>query len=224
MNKSLSTVLCATGFVLLVSATAHKFLPLVPSALNSVQLDSVLLNSVLQDPMLQDPVLDNTAAAQDRLTHPNEVQSFTAGSYQLTITAVDGWQTPATIGELRQEGTSLWRRSLPHQYGPKFVLLTSAGQTILFDEYINVASDYAIALIDRSGKTAFTYSFDDIHKAIQTASPDIERADVARQATAGWWISAPPTLDQASAYALVKTGGTTLMIDLSTGELSPLPS
>ncbi|MBD0337247.1 MAG: hypothetical protein ICV62_17305, partial [Cyanobacteria bacterium Co-bin13] len=37
-----------------------------------------------------------------------------------------------------------WSRPLPQEYGPRFTLVTDQGYTILLDEWINVASDYAV--------------------------------------------------------------------------------
>ena len=155
-------------------------------------------------------------ASLDRLTRPPTRQTFTNGAYQLEITAKDSWRSPSAIGKLYKNGTLLWQKDLPHQYGPRFSLVSPSGQVILFDEYINVASPYAIALVSSTGETTRQYSFDDIKQAL----PDVAPADFTRQAASGWWISSLPTLDAADNLARVETGGTTLELDLATGELS----
>ena len=89
-------------------------------------------------------------ASVDSLTRPSMRQTFTNGAYQLEIAAKDSWRSPSTIGKLYKDGTLLWQKDLPHQYGPRFSLVSPSGQVVLFDEYINVASPYAIALINPS--------------------------------------------------------------------------
>lgn len=152
----------------------------------------------------------------DRITHPPARQTLSAAPYELVIETQDNWQTPQATGQLFRGDTLLWQKALPHQYGPRFFLVSPNAQVILFDEYINVASPYAIALIDATGTPVAQYSFDDIQTALQPVS----RNDLTQQATSGWWISAPPRLTESGEKALVKTGGTTLEIDLTTGALS----
>lgn len=155
-------------------------------------------------------------ASLDSLTWPPMRQTFTNGAYQLEIAAKDSWRSPSAIGKLYKNGTLLWQKDLPHQYGPRFSLVSPSGQVILFDEYINVASPYAIALINPTGETTRQYSFDDIKQAL----PDVAPADFTQQAASGWWISSLPTLEAAGNLASVETGGTTLELNLATGELS----
>lgn len=156
------------------------------------------------------------AASIDSLTRPPTRQTFTNGAYQLEIAAKDSWRSPSAVGKLYKNGKLLWQKDLPHQYGPRFSLVSPSGQVVLFDEYINVASLYAIALISPTGRTTRQYSFDDIKQAL----PDVAPADFTRQAASGWWISSLPTLAAAGNLARVETGGTTLELDLATGELS----
>lgn len=158
-------------------------------------------------------------ASADGLTYPPRRQTFTAGSYQFVVTATDQWQTPTATGTLYEGDRRLWQRNLPHEYGPRFVLVSSAGQVLLVDESINVASPYALTLLDPAGNVMAQYSFDDIKRMLGVSS-----AELTRQATSGWWISAPPTLsdaaDRTGAIALIPTGGTTLEVNLATGELN----
>lgn len=152
----------------------------------------------------------------DSLTRPPTIQTFTNGAYKLEIVAKDDWRSPSVIGKLYKNGTLLWEKDLPHQYGPRFSLVSPSGQAILFDEYINVASRYAIAVINSTGETTSQYSFDDINQAL----PDVDPANFTRQAASGWWISSLPILNSAGDLVRVETGGTTLELDLATGELN----
>jgi hypothetical protein len=153
----------------------------------------------------------------DRITQPPVRQTFDTGPYQLVITATDGWQTPAATGKLYEGSTLLWQKALPHQYGPRFSLVGPQGQVLLVDEFINVASPQALSVIDAAGKTIAQHSFNDVKTALA-----LPAAELTRQATSGWWVSAPPVLNSAGTSALISTGGTTLAVDLATGELSRL--
>ncbi|PZO22839.1 MAG: hypothetical protein DCF25_01675 [Leptolyngbya foveolarum] len=152
----------------------------------------------------------------DRLAHPPIRQTFTSGTYRLVISTEDNWKTPLTQAKLFQGSTVLWEKALPHQYGPKFVLIGTQGNVLLLDEFINVASPHAITLIDIKGQAIAQHSV----KAIQTTL-NLSTADLTKQATTGWWISAAPTLNQLENCATVLTGGTTLSIDLETGAIGP---
>ncbi|MEL6604680.1 MAG: hypothetical protein AAFP20_15820 [Cyanobacteria bacterium J06614_10] len=158
---------------------------------------------------------EQPAASADQLTHPPLRQSVTNQRYRFEITAVDGWETPAALGTLYESGTPRWEVELAHQYGPRFALVSPTGQVLLIDEFINVASSRAIALYTAQGDLIAQHSFDDIQQAL-----GISRASLTQKATSGWWVSAPPTLNEAGDLGLVQTGGTTLSIDLLTGHLS----
>lgn len=151
----------------------------------------------------------------DRIAQPPLRQTFTNEPYQLVISAEDQWQTPRALSQLYEGDTRRWQKALPHQYGPRFVLISPAGQVLLLDEFINVASPYALTLIDSEGKVIVQHSFDEVQKAL-----DISPAILTEQASSGWWISAPPSLNVRGDRASVETGGTTLEVDLATGELS----
>ncbi|KPQ37653.1 MAG: Tripartite tricarboxylate transporter TctA family [Phormidesmis priestleyi Ana] len=185
-----------------------------------------LIGLVILSPFLSREVV--RVSATDRITHPPIQQIIESGEsgangederYRLEIMAQDGWRSPAAIGQLSKDGLLLWRQVLPHQYGPRFSLVSPNGYVVLFDEYINVASPYAIALIHPNGTTIAQYSFDDIQ-----ATLDVSRADITRQSASGWWISAPPTLsdslNESNLVARVETGGMLLELDLTTGELT----
>lgn len=151
----------------------------------------------------------------DRLGHPPVRRTFTYGPYQFAVTAEDGWETPLATSRLYEGSTLLWQKDLPHQYGPRYALISPQGQVLLVDEFINVASPHALTLIDSDGRVVVQKSFDDIQRAL-----DVSRADLTRQAVSGWWISAPPALSAAGDRASISAGGTALEVDLSTGRLA----
>ena len=156
-----------------------------------------------------------SSSVSDRIQHPAIEQRFENGDFQLVIRAVDDWDTPRAIAQLYESDSLRWERPLPHGYGPRYAVVGPQGQVLLLDEYINVASDYAIALFSPQGQQIAQYSFDDIQQ--KAAVP---AAKLTRQATSGWWISAPPPSSAPTNQVIISTGGTTLTIHLLTGELS----
>ncbi|MEM9088198.1 MAG: hypothetical protein AAGC93_05580 [Cyanobacteria bacterium P01_F01_bin.53] len=174
---------------------------------------------VSQAPIIKETPLAERAVVQavtnDSLTHPPLRQTFSSGAYQLVVSAEDQWETPLATSELYEGAALLWQKDLPHQYGPRFALVSDQGQVLLLDEFINVASPHALTLIDTEGEVVAQHSFEDIKKAL-----DVTPSALTQQATSGWWISAPPTVTAKGDLALVKAGGTTLEIDLTTGQLS----
>ena len=157
---------------------------------------------------------DSTASG-DRLAHPPVRQTFADDPYQLVIFAEDSWETPLARAVFSQDNDILWEKALPHQYGPKFVSISAQGYVLLLDEFINVASPHAITLIDINGDVVAQHSFKDIEQTLQVSA-----ADLTKQATTGWWITAPPVLNPSGDRATVAAGGTLLNISLTTGEIS----
>ncbi len=169
----------------------------------------------------------------DRITHPPIRQAFEAAPYELLVSAVDDWRTSRAHIQLYKDTALLWQKELPHEYGPRFVLVSAQGQVALFDEYINVGSPYAITLLDASGTEVAQYNFDDIKQVLADVAP----SNITGQAFSGLWISANPVLNPAlnpesngTAFrrnhdaspdnrALVETGGTTLELNMTTGQL-----
>jgi len=163
--------------------------------------------------------------ATDSIVHPPLRQIFTAGDYQLAIASADRWETSAAIAQLYKNGTLRWQKPLPQHYGPRFTLLSPEGRVLFIDEYINVASPYALMLLDTTGKAIACYSFEDIQNTL-----DVSAADLTRQAVSGWWVADAPQLSNSSAsgdqasgdqtVAWVGAGNRRVVIDLKTGELT----
>lgn len=153
----------------------------------------------------------------DRLPHPPVRQNFRNGDFQLVITAVDGWETPGAIASLYKGDRLLWEQPLTHEYGPRFAVVGQQGQVLLLDEYINVASSRAITILNPDGNKIAQYSFEDISG--QLAVP---AATLTRHAASGWWITAVPSVppEATTPEVFIPTGGTTLSVNLSTGEIS----
>ena len=196
---------------------AVAIISMIASSINQQQKISQALSPAAQPSTIVAIAATDGNLGGDRLTHPPIRQTFTTGNYRLVISTEDNWKTPLAQAKLFNGDKVLWEKALPHQYGPKFVLIGTQGNVLLLDEFINVASPHAITLIDTKGQAIAQHSFKDIQTTL-----NLSTADLTEQATTGWWISAPPTLTELGNCAIILTGGTTLTIDLETGTIGPL--
>ncbi|MEL6553939.1 MAG: hypothetical protein AAFQ63_10835 [Cyanobacteria bacterium J06621_11] len=223
----LVSLLCLAMVVATVIAFSSSSRSFSETTVSEVSLESVSSDDGLNEGALVASI-DSDVIESDSIALPPVSQTFTAGDYQLVVEAQTlrqdpqqpdrlstEWQTEAAIAILARNDTLQWEKALPHAYGPRFVVLTTNGQTLLLDEFINVASPYAITLLDAMGNQVAQYSFDEVKSAIA-----LPAATLTQQATSGWWISAPPELSVNEDTVLIQTGGQVLMVDLMTGELT----
>ena len=167
---------------------------------------------------------ENTHSPQtdpDFISLPPAQQEFSSpkGQYIFVLSTGDHWVSKQAVGELFEvsEGSrqSLWTRTLPHEYGPRYVLVSHQGQVLLLDEWINVASQHAVMLFSRDNDLVAHHNFDALQEILE-----VPRANIVDMASYGWWITSPPTLDQPDQAVRVETAGKVLIIKLEDGELS----
>ncbi|WP_430714064.1 hypothetical protein [Nodosilinea sp. AN01ver1] len=142
-----------------------------------------------------------------------------AGTYHLVLTleqeAEGTRRTTASLFETRGDRCQqVWSRPLPHSYGPRLGLVNDSGTVILLDEWINVASPYAIVVMGADGEIKAQHSFDDIVTVTNQS-----RAEVVEQAAWGFWLSGNPELRRDGAQVSIPTAGGRLTLDLATGDL-----
>ncbi|MEO0824952.1 MAG: hypothetical protein AAFW84_15270 [Cyanobacteria bacterium J06635_15] len=175
--------------------------------------------------MVTDPSEAPPETGDDVMPLPPTEQTVVSasGQYILEITASDGWDSTRAIAALYRNSANqdarelLWQRSLPQSYGPKYAVVSNQGQVVMLDEWINVASPYAVMVFDQNDNLLSQTSFDRLQTLLA-----VPRRQIVDQAMQGWWISAPPKLNTESAAVTVKTAGKQLIIDLTTGELTAL--
>lgn len=144
------------------------------------------------------------------------------GTYILILRGDPDWATKQLTATLYRVSDRLcepqWTQTLPQEYGPRFVIVNDQGQIALLDEWINVASPYAVMVLDAQGNPVQQFHFDQV-----AAQLGVPRADIVEAARYGWWITEPPTLREDGQTVQVKTAGKVLDIDLSSGQLSVSP-
>jgi len=161
------------------------------------------------------------AVAIDRIPTPPVQATFSspAGNYIFLLSTPDNWKSKKAVGELFHivDGarTRLWTRTLPHEFGPRFVVVGNSGEVLLLDEWINVKSRYAIMIIDPGNKLVAHHDFDAVQRVL-----GVRGADIVKKARHGIWITSHPILDGSGEMVSVETADTELTIHLSDGRIS----
>ena len=184
----------------------------------------ILLLSVWGSPespsWAQDMDMDSDFPTTDAIARPpdHQVVASPGQDYILILQTPDEWaskRVEATLYEATDDRCQpRWSQALPHEYGPRYALISDQGQVTLLDEWINVASDYAVMVLGVDGEEIARYDFEAMRQAV-----DMPVDVVVERAQTGWWISAEPRLSPDGEQVRVAIGGKTLRIDLSTGQL-----
>lgn len=140
---------------------------------------------------------------------PEEIRKFKSpnGRFELVIQTFDRWKTREPVAILWKTGKQEWRLTLPHSHGPRYALVSDTGVSILFDEWINIASNHAVTVISKDGMPMRDWSFETVQTTLE-ASPD----QLNEHAGSGLWISKEPTID--GEIANVPSGGVSLDVDI----------
>ena len=109
----------------------------------------------------------------------------------------------------------VWERRLPQEQGPRYALVGNHGEVVLFDEWNNVKSRYAVVLINSHRSFERSYDFD----AVATVLGE-PVAKIVEQARSGWWLQGPPTVDGKGITAYAMAAGKCLAINLKTGSIT----
>jgi len=166
----------------------------------------------------------DNSLAQDYVTHPPPRAEFlcAAGGYVFVLSTPDQWKTRKSNGQLLkidgEERRPLWRRSLDHEFRPRFVLVGNSGDVLLIDEWVRIESRFAIMLLDRDNRVVAQYTLDEIRALL-----DVPPSVIGRAAQHGVWIAALPTLDDNAGTARIEAGGKVLSVRLGDGQLSVAP-
>lgn len=139
------------------------------------------------------------------------------GGFELRIFSDQNWKTRQAIAELRKGAKAVWRRDLPHSYGPRDAVVLSGGKVVLLDEWINVASKLAIVLLDEEGQTIATYSYNDVKRVSGETSKGLTRGAALGPYRKGTWLSSKPALS--GNFVVVSAGDVQLSLDCQSGAL-----
>lgn len=179
----------------------------------------MIAGAAARPPTLQAQPVPTKAA--DRISLPPARREFASpsGRYLLAITSDDSWQTRRTTGALLDRSGTLpflcWRQPLPQTQGPRHVLVTDQGASVLIDDWINVPSPHALVLVNRDGQQLASFSIDALITLLA-----VPRRTVAAHGRLGIWLSAPPVLSADGGQLWLASGGRQLILRLADGALS----
>lgn len=157
----------------------------------------------------------------DRIVLPPDRREFSSpsGKYVLTLTSADHWKSRLAQAQLQsvsaEEIKSLWHKTLPQERGPRRALVLDTGAVVLMDEWINVASRYAVMLLSPNGDTLVVHGFDDLVRVL-----GVSRRTVADHGRMGLWMSSTPTLSEDGNAVIFQSAGRKLLLRLEDGLLS----
>ncbi len=133
-----------------------------------------------------------------------------SGRFTLSVRAIDGWKTPHTSATLIDgTGHVRWRMTLPHEGGPRAMLVTNSGATLFIDEWINVIPRHALMLISPTGNVVGDHAGESILTLL-----NVPRRTIGDLARVGPWRSSDAVLSADGHHASLRAGGRTVTISL----------
>lgn len=183
---------------------------LVIASLTMAQVDGIAANNMPPNDSMPLPPVSK------------EVESKN-GAFRFRVYTTDNWRTPFPQGTLSVGSSSAqrvaWQVKLPHQYGPRYTLVTTTGDVILLDGWLNIKPDYAVAILNGSQGSLISFSYEDVLRSLK-----ISPAVLAEKARFGsWWITGKPSLDASGNLALIPAGGKTLIVDIRQAKIYAKP-
>jgi hypothetical protein len=175
-----------------------------------------------QTPYGENPQADESVAVEDFVPLPPVKTSVISPNckFRFVVYSPNSWKiTKQGMGQLYRitaDGEEMvWESTLPQEFGPRYSLVGNQGAVVLFDEWINVKSKYAIFLINSQQSLELSHDFDSVAKVLGEPV-----AKIVEQAGSGWWLQGTPRLNDAGTTAFAKAAGKYLKIDLNTGDLT----
>ena len=172
-----------------------------------------------------DDIAAYNISANDSITLPpaSRVVESKNGAFRFRVYTTDNWRTPFPRGTLSVGSGSgqrvVWQGRLPHQYGPRFTLVTITGDVILLDGRLNIRPTHAVSILNASKGSLVSLSYEDVLRSLKV-SPSV----LAEKARFGsWWISNKPSLNESGNLALIPAGGKTLVVDARQAKLYVKP-
>lgn len=161
-------------------------------------------------------IATNNMPQNDSTTLPpiSRVVESKNGTFRFRVYTKDNWRTPFPQGTLSVATSNVqrvaWQGKLPHRYGPRFTLVTTTGDVILLDGWLNIKPAYAVTILNHSRGSLVSFSYDDILRSL-----GVSPAVLAEKARFGsWWITSKPSLDASGNLVLIPAGGKMLIVDV----------
>jgi hypothetical protein len=163
------------------------------------------------------PVNAGARMLADRIDHAPVARRIVAasGRYALSVESVDGWKTPRATATLTDAaGRVRWRMILPHEGGPRAMLVSKAGAVLFVDEWINVIPRHALMVVAPTGKVIGDHAGESILSLLK-----VPRRTIGDLARVGPWRSSDAVLSADGQHASLTSGGRTVTISLVDGSV-----
>jgi hypothetical protein len=164
------------------------------------------------------PALPATAGVRtvnDRIDRAPVERRFTSPSKQfvLVVAAVDGWKKPIAAATLSDaKGHVRWRVTLPHEGGPRAVLVNDKGAVLFIDEWINVIPRHALMVVGNGGIILGDHEGEAVLSMLK-----VPRRTIGDLARVGPWRSSDAVLSGDGQSASLRSGGRTVIVSLVSG-------
>ena len=170
-------------------------------------------------------IATNNMPPNDSITLPpaSRVVESQNGVFRFRVYTNDNWRTPFPQGTLSVGSSSVqrvaWQGELPQHYGPRFTLVTTNGNVILLDGWLNIKPSYAVTILKGGQGSLVSFSYEDVLRSLR-----VSPAVLAEKARFGsWWITSKPSLDASGNLALIPAGGKTLIVDVRQAKIYAKP-
>lgn len=141
--------------------------------------------------------------------------SSPSGRYTLRVHAIDAWKTPRTMATLSDaSGHARWQMTLPHEGGPRAMLVSDTGTVLFIDEWINVIPRHALVVVTPTGKIVGDHSGESVLTRL-----NVPRRTIGDLARVGPWRSSDAALSADGRSASLRAGGRTVTISLVDGAI-----
>ena len=168
-----------------------------------------------------DRIVDSSQlTSDDSIILPPTWRTFVSpdGKYVFEVFTVDSWKSQTPNGRFAELGSGqenvVWTGGLPHEYGPRYVIVGNNAKVLLIDEWINVKSRYALTIFDPYSVSIRHYDFDYLQDILK-----VPVARIVEQANSGWWVTAPPQTGPRGVIVQIETAGKILEVNLETSEV-----
>lgn len=165
-----------------------------------------------------------SADSIDSIILPSTERRFVSpnAKYVFEVFTVDSWKSQTPSGRFIELGCGqekvVWTGGLPHEYGPRFVIVGNNAKVLLVDEWINVKSRYALTIFDPYSVSMRHYHFDHLQKILK-----VPVARIVEQAKTGWWVTKPPRAGPCGVIVRIETAGKILEVNLKTSDIDVAP-
>ena len=139
--------------------------------------------------------------------------------YVFLVSSTDNWKSHRSEGSLfhiSEEGSDLvWKRTLPHRFRPRFILVSDKGQVLLLNEWVSDIGPYAIMILNVENELIFQINIDEVIEIL-----NVSRAEIGKKQKPYSWIKSSDSFKFVEEVVKIETSvGKVLVIQLKDGKI-----